>query len=74
MSDLAQVLAENHKEMLKMIALRSNKRPVCLEDQNSDSEPENASVAGTSTPVKSIATNSRTTSVNSRNSGFMKLL
>ena len=53
--------------MLKLIAPLSKKRPVCLENQNSYSEPENASVARTSTPVKSNTTNSKTTPVNSRN-------
>ena len=67
MSDLAKILAENQKEILKLIAPLSKKRPVRLEDKNSDSEPENASVARTSTPVKSNTTNFKTTQVNSRN-------
>ena len=67
MSDLAKILAENQKEMLTLIALSSKKQPVRLENQNSDSGPENVSVARTSTPVKSNATNSKTTPVNSRN-------
>ena len=35
--------------------------------ENSDSEPENISLARTSTPVKTKATSSKTTPVNSRN-------
>ena len=69
MSDLTKILAENQKEMLKLIAPLSKKRPIHLEDRDSASEPENISVARTSTPVKiTTATNSKTTPVNSRNS------
>ena len=53
--------------MLKLIAPLSKQRPVSTSVQDSDSEPD-ASVARTSTPVKTItATSSRTTPVNSRN-------
>ena len=71
-SDLTKLLAENQKEMLKLMALLSKKRPVRL-DQNSDSEPENASVARTSSPVKSNATNSKTTPINSPNINLILL-
>ena len=67
MSDLTKILAENKKEMLKLKAPLNKKRPVRLEDQDSDSKPENISVARTSTPVKSNATKSKTTPNNSRN-------
>ena len=67
MSDLAKVLAENQKEMLKLIAPLSKTQSAHLNNQDSDSEPENISVGRTSTPVKSNATNSKTTPVNSRN-------
>ena len=68
LSDLSKRLAENQKEMLKLIAPLSRKRPICTNDQHSDSGPENISVARTSTPVKTtIATSSKTTPVNSRN-------
>ena len=54
--------------MLKLIAPLSKKLPVSTSVQDSDSEPEDASVARTSTPGKTItATSSRTTPVNSRN-------
>ena len=68
MSDLTKLLAENQKELLKLIALLSKKQPIHLNNQDSDSEPENISVARTSTPVKIInATSSKTTPINSRN-------
>ena len=68
LSDLSNLLAENQKEMLKLIAPLSKKGPISTNYQESDSEPENISVARTSTPVKTTnATSSRTTPVNSRN-------
>ena len=54
--------------MLNLIAPLSRKRSVCTIDQDTDSESENNSVARTSTAVKTIiATNPKTTPVNSRN-------
>ena len=68
MSDLTKILAENQKEMLKLIAPLNKKQTVHMNAQDSDSEPENVSVARTSTPVKiHTATNPKTTPVNSRN-------
>ena len=68
MTDLTKILAENQKEMLKLIASLNKKQPVCPNVQDSDSEPENISVARTPTPVKTTtATNTKTTLVNSRN-------
>ena len=70
MSDLTKILAENQKEMLKLIAPLNKKQTVHMNAQDSASEPENVSVARTSTPVKThTATNSETTPVNSRNRG-----
>ena len=67
-SDLTKILAENQKEMLKLIAPVSKKRPISLNSQYSDSDQESISVARTSTPVKTqTATSSQTTPVNSRN-------
>ena len=67
-SDLTKILAENQKEMLKLIAPLNKKQTVYMNAQDSESEPENVSVARTSTPVKiHTATNSKTTPVNSRN-------
>ena len=69
MSDLTKILAENQKEMLKLIAPLNKKQTVHMNVQDSDSEVENVSVARTSTPVKTHnATNSKTTPINSRNS------
>ena len=68
MSDLTKILAENQKEMLKLIAPSNKKQTIHMNAQDSDSEPENVSVARTSTPIKiHTATNSKTTPVNSRN-------
>ena len=68
MSDLTKILAENQKEMLNLIAPLNRKQSVNLNTQDSDSEPENISVARTSTPVKTYtATSSKTTLNNSRN-------
>ena len=68
MTDLAKILAENQKEMLKLIAPANKKRPVSSNIQDSDSDQENISVTRTSTPVKTqTATSSKTTPVNSRN-------
>ena len=67
MSDLTKIL-ENQKEMLELIAPLSKKQPVRSNVQDSDSEPENISVARTSTPVKAYtATSCETTPSNSRN-------
>ena len=69
MTDLTKILAENQKEMLKLIAPASKKRSVNPNLQDSDSDQENISVARTSTPVKTqTATSSKTTPNNSRNS------
>ena len=73
MSDLAKIIPENQRKMPKLIAPLSKKRPVHLEDRNTESEPENISVVRTSTPVKiTTATNSKTTPVNSRNSNVIQ--
>ena len=68
MTDLTKILAENQKEMLKLIAPASKKRSVNPNLKDSDSDQENISVARTSTPVKTqTATSSKTTPNNSRN-------
>ena len=73
MSDLTKILAENQKEMLKLIAPLNKKQTVHLNVQDSDSEPENVSVTRTSTPVKThTATNSKTTPINCRNRAFAR--
>ena len=71
MTDLTKILAENQKEMLKLIAPTNKKRTVSSNIQDSDSDQENISVTRTSTPVKTqTATNSKTTPNNSRNNEF----
>ena len=68
MSDLTKILAENQKEMLRVIAPSNTKQTVHVNIQDSDSELENVSALRTSTPVKlHTATNSKTTPANSRN-------
>ena len=69
MSDLTKTIAENQKEMLKLIAPLNRKLPVHLNERDSDSEPEATSVARTSTPVKTNTAVSKTTPVNNRNRG-----
>ena len=69
LADLSKLLAENQKELFKLIARLNKKRAVSLENQDSDPEVEDISVAQTSTPVKTVTTtNFKTTPVNSRNS------
>ena len=58
MSDLTKILAENQKEMLKLLAPLNKKHPICLNVQDSDSEPETISVARTSTLVKAYTATS----------------
>ena len=68
LADITKILAENQKEMLKLIAPLSKIRPISVNVQDSDSQPEDVFVARTSTPVKTMtATSSKTTPVNSRN-------
>ena len=72
MSDLTKILAENQKEMLKLIAPVSKKRPISSSIQDSE---ENISATRTSTPVKTqTATNSKTTPMNSRNINYRQIL
>ena len=66
---------KNQKEMLNSIAALNKKQPVCLNVQHSDSDPENISVARTSTPVITYtATSSKTTPNNSRNTYVHQML
>ena len=70
MSDLTKILAENQKEMLKLIAAPVKKQTVITTTEETDSESENIPENATSTPIKSktTATNRKITPVNSRNS------
>ena len=72
MSDLTKILAENQKEMLKLIAAPVKKQTVIATTEETDSESENIPENATSTPIKSktTATNRKITPVNSRNRYF----
>ena len=75
MSDLTKILAENQKELLRLIAPSNKKQIVHVNIQDSDSEPENVSAIKTSTPGKvHTATNSKTTPANSRNRRYLSFL
>ena len=69
MSDLTKILAENQKEMLKLIAPPVKKQTVITATEETDSESENIPENATSTPIKNktTATNRKITPVNSRN-------
>ena len=69
LSDLTKIIAENQKEMLKLMAPVAKKQTLTVPEE-SDSESENVPPTVTSTPVKSktTATTLKTTPVNSRNS------
>ena len=67
MSDLTKILAENQKEMLKLMAPTS-KKPVGLQNiENTDSKPENVFFVNTSTPIRPKTTTQKTTPINGRN-------
>ena len=69
MSDLSKILAENQKEMLKLIAAPVKKQTVIATTEETDSESENIPENVTSTPIKNktTATNRKITPINSRN-------
>ena len=72
MSDHAKILAENQKEVLKLIAPKTGKQTVVTASEETDSESENVPENATSTPIKTktTATTHKTTPVNSRNKRF----
>ena len=69
MSDLTKTLAENQKEMLKLIAPPVKKQTIITATEETDSESENIPENATSTPIKNktTATTRKITPVNSRN-------
>ena len=69
MSDLTKILAENQKEMLKLIAPTFKKPTIITATQETGSESENVPENATSTPIrtKTTATTRKITPVNSRN-------
>ena len=68
MSDLTKILAENKKEMLKLIAPTSKKPTIVTATEETDSESENVPENVTSTPIKTktTATTRKITPVNIR--------
>ena len=66
MSNLARILAENQREMMKLVAPKAKKPSARQNNQDTDSETENITVAQTSTPVKTNTATSKTTPMNSR--------
>ena len=73
MSDLTKILAENQKEMLKLIAPTVKKQTIITAAEETDSESENIPENATSTPIKNktTATTRKITPVNSRNTSFV---
>ena len=69
MSDPTKILAENQKEMLKLIAPPVKKQTIITATEETDSESENIPENATSTPIKNktTATTRKITPVNSRN-------
>ena len=69
MSDLTKILAENQKEMLKLLAPPIKKQTFITAVGETDSEPENIPENATSTPIKNktTATTRKITPVNSCN-------
>ena len=72
MSDLTKILAENQKEMIKLIAPVTKKHAEARASEETDSDPENIPENATSTPIKTktTATTRKITPVSSRNSHF----
>ena len=75
MSDLTIILAENQKEMLRLIAPTTKKQTAVGATEETDSDSENIPANATSTPVKTKTTTtaSKITPVNSRNTGCCKI-
>ena len=69
MTDLTKILAENQKEMLKLIAPVTKKQTLVRASEETDSDPENIPENATSTPIRNrtTATAFKTTPINSRN-------
>ena len=69
MSDPTKILAENQKEMLKLIAPTSKKQNITTASEETDSESENVPENATSTSIKTkpTTTTRKITPVNSRN-------
>ena len=70
MADLTKILGENQKQMFDLITPAVRKTNVIQNLDNSDSEAENILPNTTSTLIKTKATTSKYTPVNSRNNKF----
>ena len=68
------MLAENQKEMMKLIVPMDKKSSAYQNVQDSDSKTENISVARTSTPVKTNTATSKATPVNIRHRDNMRFV
>ena len=66
MADLTKILAETQKKILKLVTPAVRKTNLVQNLYNSDSETENILPNTTSTPIKTNATTSKSTPVNSR--------
>ena len=73
LSDRTKILADNQKEIKKLITPVTERSSDHQAFENSDSESENISVAPTSTPVRTEASKSKTTPINSRNKHFSEM-
>ena len=73
MSDPTKILADNQKEIIKLITPVTKRSSDHQAYENSDSESENMSVAPTSTPEKTEASTSKITPINSRNKHFSEM-
>ena len=67
MTDLTEILADNQKEMLKLITPAIKKKSTVQNLENSDSESESILTNTTLTPIRIKTTTSKTTPISSRN-------
>ena len=72
MSDVSKILAENQKEMIKLIAPITKTRNNHLDIDDLDSETENALPIITFTPVRTKTTTRKNTPTDSRNSSYWR--
>ena len=74
MTDFTKILAENQKEMLKLIAPVTKKQTIVRASEETDSDPENIPENVTSTPIKtkSTATTNKITPINCRNNSIQR--
>ena len=73
MSDLTRILAENQKEILKLISPTVKKSTIPQNLGDTESETENTHPVSTSTPIKSKATTFKTTPIKNRNNAVQQI-